>query len=84
MAETVILKHEQTWRDDMPGASWKKLYSNGTSSAVVRCPKCMNFSVLTDHTIDENGRVEPSLVCPWPACQPDPWHVFVVLEGWTP
>jgi hypothetical protein len=32
---------------------------------------------LGDHTISENGEVNPSLLCP--LCE---WHVWGILEGW--
>jgi hypothetical protein len=84
MTDTVVLHREQTWRDNMPAGSWKELYSCGRKHAIIRCQKCGGFATLSDHTIYPDGRVDPSVLCPWPECQPDPWHVFVILEGWTP
>jgi hypothetical protein len=35
---------------------------------------------LGGHSIDANGTVMPSVVCPAPGCS---FHTYVRLEGWT-
>ena len=64
-----------------------------TQSVHVRCGgKCGGLFTLCDHTIDNEGYVNPSVVCP----TGDPkaegyvegtekcgWHVFIRLLNWT-
>ena len=47
-------------------------------SALVCCPGCGKIGSLTKHTIDPDGRVFPSLVCPF-GCG---FHEFVKLDDW--
>jgi hypothetical protein len=39
------------------------------------------MAALSEHTINEEGVVVPSLVCPEDGCG---WHEFVTLVGWSP
>lgn len=50
-----------------------------TDVPVVHCKSCSGGIVLAKHihTIDDDGRVRPSIGCPW--CG---WHVFAWLQGW--
>jgi len=43
---------------------------------------CSRGHVLTlgGHSIDADGTVMPSVVCPKPGCS---FHTYVRLEGWT-
>ena len=41
------------------------------------CPGCGLVASLSDHKIDENGRVTPSVDCP--DCE---FHEFIKLKGW--
>lgn len=53
---------------------------DGSAKRTVRvgCPGCGGLASLDDHTIDEHGNVEPSLVCPY-RCS---FHESVTLGGW--
>lgn len=53
----------------------------GDRSALVCCPGCGKISSLTDHTIDPDGSVYPSLVCPFDICD---FHELVKLADWKP
>lgn len=53
---------------------------DGTLTASVCCPNG-HISSLSDHTIDDKGKVHPSLICPWPGCD---FHEDVKLDGWNP
>lgn len=64
--------------DYKPG-TWKGLKTDKGRSASVTCPKCGGLATLTDHNIDSNGGVTPSLVCPYDDCD---FHDYVVLKGW--
>lgn len=55
------------------------LLAGGGYSASICCPECGHFSVLTDHEIDADGRVQPSVVCPVDSCT---FHEFIQLEDW--
>lgn len=58
--------------------TWKYLrIGDGIFSATFTCPKKHTGSLL-DHSILDNGRVEPSVRCN--LCD---FHDFVLLEGWN-
>lgn len=44
---------------------------------------CSNghYGILTDHTIESDGAVKPSVVCPEPGCD---FHEYISLKGWNP
>lgn len=46
----------------------------------VDCPKCGKSFTLENHGIQEDGRVNPSVVCPHAKC---PYHEFAILENWN-
>jgi hypothetical protein len=47
---------------------------------VVRCPDCGGLlSLDKNHTIASDGRVAPSIGCPW--CG---WHVYGTILSWLP
>lgn len=60
------------WRGTGPGAPGSK------RSAMVCCPGCGKIASLTDHAIDPDGTVTPSLVCPF-ECG---FHDLVRLLDW--
>ena len=49
-------------------------------SASIVCPNG-HYGILTDHKIDDEGVVSPSVVCPIAGCN---FHDYVVLKGWDP
>lgn len=59
-------------REYISKKNWKKF----GSSVIVTCPQCKKKAAL-DHTIEEDGDVNPSLICPF--CG---YHKFIKLEGW--
>ena len=69
---------------DGPGPSWNYLKTNDGLTAWLKCPNGHTTSV-DNHTIDANGKVSPSVVCPgWPGIESCDWHVFIHLVGWNP
>lgn len=66
--------------EDRPG-KWKGATRDGTRTALMSCPVCAGVASLSNHTIDEAGKVSPSLVCPFRGCS---FHDYVTLEGWKP
>lgn len=54
-------------------------YTSGPTARVC-CAKCGEMASLSEHTIDAEGGVTPSVVCPRKGCG---WHVHVTLDGWA-
>jgi hypothetical protein len=77
MSESVVIS-----RDDQRSerGTWKPLKTPRGPSATVVCPTCGQVASLDGHGIHADGRVWPSLVCPF-GC---PFHATVRLEGWLP
>jgi len=65
------LASKGTWK----GAKW-----GPRRTAIVSCPGCGQSTSISQHTIDADGKVTPSLVCPF-GCG---FHDFVTLENWKP
>lgn len=61
-----------------PGTWWPLRLEGGVLSASFTCP-FGHFGTLTDHYIDADGTVQPSVICPEPGCG---FHEVVRLEGW--
>lgn len=49
--------------------------------AYLCCRKCGFVTSIRTHTIDADGTIKPSLVCPIDSCNE---HVFGILENWSP
>lgn len=65
-----------------PG-SWSFVRSSDETdgpTARVCCPNCNTPASLSNHRINDSGKVTPSVVCPTAHCN---WHVVVVLDGWA-
>lgn len=63
----------------IPKDKYKKATDPGfKTKAWVHCPRCDRRSAL-DHDIGADGKVSPSLVCPYDDCD---FHDYVTLEGW--
>jgi hypothetical protein len=65
-------------RELAPG-TWHPITADGKPSARMACPGCGANGSLTDHEIDSEGRITPSVDC----TQCDYHEVGVVLEGWA-
>lgn len=61
------------WRGGL--GSW----AFGARTASLACPDCKEVFSLTDHKINDDGAVSPSVVCPREGCS---FHEFIILEGW--
>lgn len=57
---------------------------------IIQCPRCEQESCLcslkgplrdghSGHSVNAEGEVNPSIVCPHSGCD---WHVWGILEGW--
>jgi hypothetical protein len=86
VSDPYIFPRTQTPRP-APG-EWKPLWDHDHWSATICCPSCKQESILTEHTIQPHGLVEPSIVCPattgdveCPSCG---FHVRAMLAGWPP
>jgi hypothetical protein len=60
--------------DEIPASDWRRWRGR----VLVRCPGCREELPL-DHTVRDDGLIEPSLDCP--NC---PYHAYAKLVGWTP
>lgn len=58
--------------------TWRPLVDGEKLSASMRCNEG-HYGILTDHTIHSDGRVTPSVVCPY--CD---FHDTVFLVEWVP
>lgn len=71
---------------DMPRGHWFPLSKGDRECspdgvhAIITCPDCGKSCALK-HTVAADGTVTPSMVCPHKPC---PWHVWGVLDDWTP
>lgn len=63
-----------------PG-QWKPLLIGNKRAAAIYCPECGRPITLTRHTIDETGRVSPTVQHD-PQNNACPWHAEILLEGW--
>ena len=72
---------QSTRRDGvMRKGEWRGGQKTGSErTALVCCPGCGRISTLSKHTIDPDGTVTPSLVCPFPHCD---FHDMVKLADW--
>lgn len=77
---TTLPRESKFWPS--PG-SWTFIRSTAylkEPTARVSCAKCGEMATLWEHSIDAQGKVTPSVVCPEKSCD---WHVDVTLEGWA-
>ncbi len=44
------------------------------------CPDCGEVADLQEHTVNQAGCVDPSVVCPNKECN---FHKYIFLKGWT-
>jgi hypothetical protein len=66
-------------RDDE--LSEKGTWRPSSDKAIIACASCGNFGGLGKHEISPEGRITPSIVCPWSPCT---FHDYGILEGWRP
>jgi hypothetical protein len=59
---------------------WKGAISDGKRTALIACPTCGEVASISQHEIDTDGKVTPSVVCPFDGCD---FHAYVKLVGWT-
>lgn len=65
--------------DETQRQKWLPLKtSEGGYTAYAVCPNG-HLGILSDHMIDDDGKVSPSVVCPAPGCN---FHDYVRLKGW--
>ena len=67
---------QSTRRD---GVMRKGEWRDTDKGALVCCPGCGKIGSLAEHTIDPDGTVTPSLVCPFAHCD---FHDMAKLADW--
>jgi hypothetical protein len=72
----MIIVHQN---NDHAPSTWKGLQTPTGRKASFTCPKG-HLGSLADHDIADDGRVSPSVVCPYDGCD---FHDFIKLEGWS-
>ena len=65
--------------EEEPGTYRKVQHAGGFYYALLSCPVCGRVSSLKDHTVEENGEVNPSVVCGYEGCT---FHEWVTLIDW--
>ncbi len=78
MGDRVAIPNGDSWTQR---GVWKGGRLDGKRTATVSCPECGRACSLSQHEIDAEGNVSPSVVCPYDDCD---WHVWIRLEGWKP
>lgn len=53
-------------------------YCTTDKSIFFRCPKCGEIATIDNHTVDADGKVNPSVVCPY-ECG---FHDYIRLMDW--
>lgn len=59
-----------------PG-TWIRVNADIVSLKCGGCGRPTHLGTL--HKVDTNGKVTPSIVCPYSGCD---WHVWGTMEGW--
>lgn len=72
-------REDDLWLTD-PGPRWRLGLCDGAAQVWVACTQGHRAN-LAAHTIDADGTVHPSLVCPVEGCG---WHVWGQLQDWVP
>ena len=77
MSERFLAKQDNYYNS----GTWKGVkLSDGSRGASFTCPHCRQTASLIDHEIDENGDVNPSVVCPDRICE---FHRYIRLLDWS-
>jgi hypothetical protein len=70
------------WGPKVNGGCWHGgRKDDGTRTATIQCPLCGQVASMSQHTIEADGTVNPSAVCPYSGCT---FHEWIRLEGWKP
>jgi hypothetical protein len=68
---------------DFPRGTWRAIIRDGHRAASFACPLCDFRGGLgydSNHTITDDGTVNPSVVCDGPDCT---FHEYIRLEEWS-
>ena len=66
-------------KQDDKGAWEYKSFGTEKRYLLIRCPKCRKDYALTEHLINTDGKISPSVVCPNVNCD---FHEEVRLLDW--
>lgn len=82
---TVVRKIYQKALDKLENGTWGiygvpiSNYAPKGETVIFKCPNG-HIGMLDDHTIKDDGEVNPSVVCPKDGCD---FHEWITLEGWS-
>lgn len=79
---TSVLVPCRLGQEKPPRPGWMPMIVNVHTGQFVVYMVCPNghISSLSDHEIDKDGQVDPSVVCPEAGCG---FHEWVILDGWS-
>lgn len=69
---------KQAKEKNLSKQTWSGARVEDRRTATIMCPEG-HIGSISNHTIDDQGVVNPSVVCPWEGCD---FHDFIQLEGW--
>ena len=84
MSESTYTAERQRWPTPLIPGRWRPVLRQGEKPGdpmeVIKfaCPSCGIEADLSDHEVDANGLVSPSVLCP-AECG---FHASVTLKGW--
>lgn len=59
---------------------WKYVMRDGLPLIKIKCLQCNEWGDLIDHTIDDQGFINPSVICGASGCD---WHVMAALKDFV-
>lgn len=79
----MVVERDQSGERHPARGKWRPVVLDGENVAQLRCPTCGQTAYLdsvSGHSIDADGFVQPSVVCPTDGCG---FHEFVKLGEWA-
>ena len=59
---------------------WRVVRTDKGDKAKFRCPECGIYGYITNHRIDDDGKVNPSVVCSEIKCS---FQKYIILKNWN-
>lgn len=74
----IVVRHSASRWQGGKGTWFPTRLADGQRSAMLVCPTCGQPASLSNHVIEADGSVTPSVVCPYEC----PFHEFIQLADW--